>query len=387
MLLNIGGGVPVLFAAYAFQWVQVCSGYFYTLLTGRVLEATWASDYRTMMYIGLVSIVSLAAGIRVGYTVLAQRTSEAPIERRILGQPTLLLLYSGSLAVTASVQALAWEFPVLTQPIIALTFARLAILYLLLRRLAAPDFQAFKIAAVLGLEVALGLTSYFAGFREPLVLGILATLESFDRRRLSHWATVAVLFIVASGMGLMWLGIRKEYRRDFADTEFLAESRDVRLARIQELTEGWWKQDRQEFWWNLDQLVDRLWAIYYPALAVARIPNVEPHTDGELMGAALKHILMPRVLFPDKPELGSDSDRVRKYAGVWVAGAEQGTSIAFGYVAESYVDFGLPMMFMPMLIWGAFVGAAYRMVQTLIRHREISVPVLTVIFWLSVYLF
>jgi hypothetical protein len=105
------------------------------------------------------------------------------------------------------------------------------------------------------------------------------------------------------------------------------------------------------------------------------------------MGAALKHILMPRVLFPDKPELGSDSDRVRKYAGVWVAGAEQGTSIAFGYVAESYVDFGLPMMFMPMLIWGAFVGAAYRMVQTLIRHREISVPVLTVIFWLSVYLF
>jgi hypothetical protein len=78
---------------------------------------------------------------------------------------------------------------------------------------------------------------------------------------------------------------------------------------------------------------------------------------------------------------------VRKYAGVWVAGTDQGTSIAFGYVAESYVDFGVPTMFLPILVWGVFVGAAYRAVTVLIRHREITVPVLTVVFWLSVYLF
>jgi hypothetical protein len=105
------------------------------------------------------------------------------------------------------------------------------------------------------------------------------------------------------------------------------------------------------------------------------------------MGAALAHVFMPRVLFPDKPGLPSDSDMVRHYAGVWVAGAEQGTSIAFGYVAESYVDFGLPFMFLPMIVWGVFVGLAYRAMHVLLRHREVAIPVLTVIFWLSVYLF
>jgi hypothetical protein len=386
-LLNVGPGVPVLFAAFAFQWIQVSSGYFYTLMTGRALEATHASDYRTMMYLGLASIVALAAGVRVGHRFLADRTTEAPIERRILSQPTLVALYFGTLSVTATVQTLAWQFPLLTQPIIALTFARLAVLYLLLRRLASPEFQTAKFGAVIALEVTLGLTSYFAGFREPLVLGILAILEIFDRRRVQHWATVSVLAVVAGSLGLMWLGIRTEYRRDFADIELFAESRDVRLARIQELTHGWWKQDRHEFWWNLDLLVDRLWAIYYPALAVSRVPDTLPHTEGQIYGDALRHILMPRVLFPDKPVLQSDSEMVRKYAGVWVAGTDQGTSIAFGYVAESYVDFGVPTMFLPILVWGVFVGAAYRAVTVLIRHREITVPVLTVVFWLSVYLF
>lgn len=386
-LLRIGGNVPVLFAAFCFQWIQVCSGYFYVLLTGRALEATYASDYRTMMYLGMAAILALAAGIRLGYEFLRKRTSEDPIDAHVLSLPALVGLYVVALVTTATVQAMAWQYPALTQPIIALTFTRLAVLYLLMRRLVIPEFHAVKFLLVMGLEVTLGLTAFFAGFREPLILGILAVLEGFDRRRLQHWATVSLLFVVGAVLGLMWLGIRTEFRRDFADVALFAESQDVRLARVQELTEGWWKQDSHEFWWNLDALVDRLWAIYYPALAVARVPSVQPHTDGEIIRAALQHVFMPRVLFPDKPALQSDSEMVRKYSGVWVAGAEQGTSIAFGYVAESYVDFGVPAMFLPMLVWGTFVGAAYRSVQVVLRHREISVPVLSVIFWLSLYLF
>jgi hypothetical protein len=275
----------------------------------------------------------------------------------------------------------------LTQPILALTFARLAILYLLLRRLVAPQLNIVAFGGVVGLEVILGLTSYFAGFREPLVLATLAVLEVFDRRRMSHWATACALAVSASFLGLLWLGVRVEYRRDFVAVEMFEESRDMRLARLQELTEGWWKRDSHEFWWNLDLLMDRLWTVYYPALAVARVPSALPHTDGRLMTAALAHVFMPRVLFPDKPPLPSDSEMVREYSGVWVAGAEENTSIAFGYVAESYLDFGVPGMFVPMLFWGVFVGASYRALQVLIRHREVAVPVLTVVFWLCVYLF
>jgi hypothetical protein len=386
-LLSIRGSVPVLLAAFAFQWVQITSGFLYTLITGRALEAAHGSDYRTMMYLGLFSILALAAGIRLGYELLAQHTVGRPVDASIAGNGALWLLYGGSLAATATMQSLAWQYPLLTQPILALTFARLAILYLLLRRLVAPQLNIVAFAGVVTLEVVLGLTSYFAGFREPLVLATLAVLEVFDRRRLSHWATACALAVTASFLGLLWLGVRVEYRRDFAAVEMFEESRDMRLARLQELTEGWWKRDSHEFWWNLDLLMDRLWTVYYPALAVARVPSTVPHTDGRLMTAALAHVFMPRVLFPDKPPLPSDSEMVREYSGVWVAGAEQNTSIAFGYVAESYLDFGVPVMFVPMLIWGVFVGGSYRGLQVLIRHREVSVPVLTVVFWLCVYLF
>lgn len=71
----------------------------------------------------------------------------------------------------------------------------------------------------------------------------------------------------------------------------------------------------------------------------------EPGGDEDL-------VVTPRILFPDKGALLSDSEMVRTYSGVFVAGAEQGTSIAFGYAAEAYLDFGLPSMFVPSFLFG-----------------------------------
>ena len=83
----------------------------------------------------------------------------------------------------------------------------------------------------------------------------------------------------------------------------------------------------------------------------------------------------------------SDSDMVRKYAGVAVAGREHGTSIAFGYAGESYIDFGVPLMFAPVFAFGLFIGFCYALFRQLIWHRELFVAFGTVAFWLSVYLF
>ena len=112
-----------------------------------------------------------------------------------------------------------------------------------------------------------------------------------------------------------------------------------------------------------------------------------PHTDGAIFGAALVHIVTPRIFFPNKGELMSDSDMVRKYSNMQVAGREHGTSIAFGYAAESYIDFGVPLMFAPVFAFGVFIGFMYVLFRQLIWHRELFVSFATVAFWLSVYLF
>jgi hypothetical protein len=182
------------------------------------------------------------------------------------------------------------------------------------------------------------------------------------------------------------MGIRTEYRRDFEDQVF-ARSREVRLDRIAALSSRWLDRSPNEILSDVDLFVDRLWAVYYPALALSRVPALLPHERGEILREAVLHALTPRVLFPDKPPVESDSEKVRRYAGVFVAGPEENTSIAFGYAGEAYVDFGLPLMFAPVLAFGLLMGAAYQGLLRVIRHRELGVAAVTVIFWLSLYLF
>ena len=130
-----------------------------------------------------------------------------------------------------------------------------------------------------------------------------------------------------------------------------------------------------------------MWTVYYPALAIERVPKVLDYTNGSTLRDALVHIVTPRVFFPNKPELMSDSDKVRKYSGVRVAGRESGTSIAFGYAAEAFIDFGIPLMFVPVFGFGLFLGAMYALFRSIIWHRELFVAFGTVAFWLSAYLF
>jgi hypothetical protein len=44
-------------------------------------------------------------------------------------------------------------------------------------------------------------------------------------------------------------------------------------------------------------------------------------------------------------------------------------------------------MFIPVFLFGLLAGIAYGSFDRVIRHRELAVAVLTVIFWLALYLF
>jgi len=211
------------------------------------------------------------------------------------------------------------------------------------------------------------------------------TLEVFDRHNSRHWAVLMLGFAFSMGLGLVWMGIRGDYRSDYVELDKFASSRSARIERVRNLTGTFLSSG--DILNTTDALVDRMWTIYYPALAVERVPSVLPHTDGAIFGAAVTHILTPRIFFPNKGELMSDSDMVRKYSNIQVAGREHGTSIAFGYAAESYIDFGIPLMFLPVFGFGVFLGFCYVFFRPLIWHRELFVAFGTVAFWLSAYLF
>jgi hypothetical protein len=385
-LLRSDEGPPVLALALTFQWAQVNAGVFYHGITGRPLETILLSDYRPMVLIGLGCVASLLAGLVIALRWQRHRPARFSLPQQASGTQELYLFYFLLLAGMGFVHAVAWRLPMLTQGILALGFLRLVALYLLLRRLSSPTIRWRPVLLLLGVEVVLGFTGFFASFREPLMMLTLVLLERFNPRRLRHWLLVGATAASLLFFGLLWLSIRTTYRTSF-EMEAFAESRTARLEKVASLSRGWLGSDFEQVMENMDFFIDRLWTVYYPALAVSRVPEVLPHTEGEILKGAVRHILMPRLFFPNKPVLTSDSEMVRKYSGIWVAGVEQNTSIAFGYAVESYIDFGLPWMFAPILVLGFVMGRLYTFFLRLIWHRELAVGLVTVIFWLALYLF
>ena len=384
-LLNSAEGPPVLALAVTYQWVQVSVGIFYSALTGQPLEAMVKSDWRTMVMIGLGCVVTLAVSLSVGLAFARQRFPAPEARPQLAFSPKVLYAaYGVSLLVTGAVQELAWSYPSITQAILALNFSHLALVFLLARRFTRPVFAWEKLAALMALEVALGFTGYFANFREPLLMGAIALVEVFDRRDTRHWVFFSAVVVVLGVSSVVWMNVRGELRRDV--DEEIETTRLERLDKARALSSGFFA-DGGDFRDSTTRVVERVWAIYFPALAVERVPSVLPYTNGAIIEGALSHLVTPRFLFPDKEDLPSDSEMVRKYSGMKVASTEDNTSIAFGYAAESYVDFGLPWMFLPVLIYGLAMGAAYQAWLTVIRHRELAVSLVTVIFWLSLYLF
>src|SRR5205814_10532634 len=176
-----------------------------------------------------------------------------------------------------------------------LASVRLGVLFVLRRRSWRATPRWGRIATVVGIEVVLGITGFFAAYREQVVLAALAVLEVFDRRNRQHWIEVVTSGVVAVMLGLVWMGIRTQYRREFVELDQFANSRSARIDRVRDLASAFMNADSSDVWNTADVLVERLWAIYYPALALERVPKVIAHTDGEIFGAALRHIVTPRI--------------------------------------------------------------------------------------------
>jgi hypothetical protein len=385
-LLIVPGLPPVLPFALTFQWFQACGGLVYCVFFDRDLPTLHLPEYRVMVTLGLVSIALIAIGLWVGARIVGLRhyPDDAPSvisPQQLLGAYALLTVSEGS------INQFAWQYPMLTQAIIAVALIRLGVLYLLLRQFTQPALRLVPLSVLLALEIALGFTGFFASFREPLAIAALVFYQAFDWRRSAHLATAGALILVALLSGTVWMGVRGQFRAEQVENTVLAQSRSARFSRMGELVGTWFRRGSSEAWYDVDFFVDRMWAVYYPALALARVPSSVEHSGGRFVIGALRHIAMPRLLFPDKPGLASDSDKVREFSGVWVAGRDEGTSIAFGYVIEAYVDYGIPWMFVPVLVYGAVMGMVFAGFTQWIRAPEFGVPLLSVVFWLSLYLF
>jgi len=384
--LPIKGMPPVLPLALTYQWFQAAGGLIYCVAFDRDLPVLHVPEHRAMVLIGLGCVMAITVGLMVGTRIFGVQPypTEAP---SIFPTSLLMTAYAALTVFEGTINQIAWRYPLLTQAILAISLIRLGVLYLLLRRFMEPELRLAPFGALLALEIMLGFTGFFASFREGVAITAMVLYQGFNWRRPGHAMAMAVLLVTALLTGIVWMSVRGQFRAEQVENTVLAQSRSARFERISELVDGWFRSGDSNAGYDIDFLIDRMWAVYYPSLALARVPTILPHTDGAFVVGALRHVVTPRFLFPNKPELTSNSEKVRQYSGIWVAGRDEGTSIAFGYAIEAYVDYGLPAMFIPVFIYGTFMGMVFALFMRWIRLPDFGVPLLTVVFWLSLYLF
>src|SRR5882672_2401380 len=234
-------GLPVLAMALTFQWVQVTSGMWYHAATGRPLKTMVVSDYRPMMLIGLGCVASLVFGLRAGLSWI-QRTRHGKVHASQVAMPIgwtgLVFMYVAALGLQGTMGQLAYQFPDFTQAILTFKFLHLALLFLILRRLSRPKPQWHLIAAIMALEILLGITGFFAGYREPIVMAIIALFEVFNPRRVQQWIGVTVIGAALMALSVFWISVRSEYRKEF-DNETFANSESVRIERMRQISSSW----------------------------------------------------------------------------------------------------------------------------------------------------
>ena len=273
----------------------------------------------------------------------------------------ILIVYSIVAFLNFTLKAFVFLIPGLAQLFSGLLQMKLGFLTLLLFYSFRDRKNLILVLLVILLEVILSLFSFFSSFKDIIITA--AVIISLFPARLSPRETVLAFLLAAGFMYSMfvWQSIKGDYRKFLNGGErsqAIVVGQEDALRKIQELSENTANSGSKDV---LYETIDRISYIEFFSQATENVPLKIPYENGRLWGANILHVLQPRILFPNKEAI-DDSKMVNKYATRKVAGAKQGASFSLGFMAESYIDFGPYLMFIPVFIVGWLMGFIYKMI-------------------------
>jgi hypothetical protein len=226
----------------------------------------------------------------------------------------------------------------LAQPLIFLGSLRFVFAVLLIYLWFSERRGLAPLLAVFTIEIVAGFTGFFSGFKEIFVVCGMASLTIAN----FYWKRMRLLLIVGGPLllllGSVWTVIKPAYRQILNGgnrSQSIVIDFDQRLNVLGDMTGA---LDTGNIADGIIGLAQRMSYIEIPSYVLQRVPDIRPYEYGSLWGEAIKQVVMPRFLVPDKPILASDSVRTNRYTGKFYDSA--GTSVSLGYLIESYIDFG-----------------------------------------------
>jgi hypothetical protein len=372
------GEPPALMFACAMQWLQAAAAIFYAnFYRSSLAEAFGGMELETATWLSLGGVLALALGMRLG---LLRARSPQPLEFAAealkIDVNKAFSAYSVSFLLSFACTTIAVRIPALTQALLFLGAVKWVFVFVLGFCVLEQKRGYFLLALCVTLEFAVGILGFFSGFKSVFFVLFIAAITSpvaWRGRRLLLLGGLAALLLL---LGSTWTAVKSDYREFLNQglrTQEVLVPLEERVTKLDDLLTGFGTQQLTE---GFETMILRISYVQFFALTMKNVPENVPYENGALWGGAIKHILTPRVLFPNKPAI-DDSERTSLYTGLDVAGAEQGTSIGIGYFAESYVDFGPVFMFFPIVLLGVGYGVVYRLFVIKARYKLLGGAIVT----------
>jgi len=380
---------PIIFFALISQFIQVVSILFSGVLNQSKISAVTEYPFHiyTAFHYSLYSIAFLALGYFLA-------TSNFKFEYRLpqfledikeYNNLKLLGIYVALILFLPTLQSLATATGAFRQPIYKLLEIKWAMLFILFSSAFLLRINVWLFGTVLLFEILMSFTGYFSNFKEIILMVVISYLTYFYRLSLKQYFWITVVGFIMVATSIIWQYTKTDYR-NFLSNESSEQRSDVgrvdAISKFKDLIVDF--EDS-----NIDaatqQLLDRVSYINFFSAAISHVPAQVKHENGRLYADALTRSFTPRFLFPNKSMI-DDSEITTKYTVIKVLGIESGTSISIGYITETYIDFGYPLMFLAIFLLGVFIGIVYRFLMSIAINKVWAYAYLLP-FTLSVYSF
>jgi hypothetical protein len=337
------GEPPILLLPVLFQWSEVAIWPLSTIWRQIPLNemTRFGANLELSAAYGFAGITALAIGIRLGSGRGLSRSfaDRLQAEARHWRFKQVLRIGLGAIAVGYILAALANNVGPARELFRSFAGVKYIGIFLIAYWSLVNKRNYGLLAGMAVFEVLFGMTGFFAEFKNSILTLLVAVMAARTKLRLSDLAVAALVGVMILFVATFWTVVKGEYRL-MVNQGTGEQIVTVPIGeRVGYLTDAFIKIDAPKLTEGFDQLVNRHGYIEFLALVLQNVPAAVPHEDGQLTMNVISHITMPRILFPSKPPLPSDTEVMAKYTGLantW----NSNTSISIGNLAELYIDFG-----------------------------------------------
>ncbi len=354
----------IIFFGVLMSWLSITIKIFYSDFTGLRYESLSSSiNIVETTYISLIGFCIFCFGLWLAIKDLKltnEKMNElfySPVNFR-----RILIVYLVASLGNITLKSFVFFFPGFSQLFSGFLQMKLGFLFLIV-------FFAFKtrknlllVFAIIIAEVILSLFSFFSSFKDIIITAIII-ITMFPNRLTPRESFIAVMLGIAFLYSIfLWQSVKGDYRAFLnagERSQAIVVSQEDALKKLQNLSENSVNTNKSDVFY---QTIDRISYIEFFSQVTENVPKKIPYEKGSLWKENILHVLQPRILFPNKGSI-DDSKMVNKYATRKVAGAKQGASFSLGYMAESYIDFGPYLMFIPIFFVGWLLGFIYKTIM------------------------